>query len=261
MKRILAVIIAVIIWTSQGVAEQPAQGKQNDQDRLDMVARILRRLYPDLIDQPSGPAILQVLFSNGSFGEILQLSLYLRPCRGGGVSVQQSPLPYCGGAHPELRPVDQEKPLLRASVWFSQDQNQRTVVYFGAEFTSLNEQLQQIRDQFKDRLLTHIDFHDTKRYWIENDALQALQAKNPKFGPEHKKEFLLMLPVKSLADVTGCNLHPESAVFVVAVLRDQPPELKWHVEGATASKTASCSTTFEPFEGRLTSFSVNSNLD
>src|ERR1051326_9156312 len=190
MTRILAVIIVLVVLTSHGVAEDPLQGNQNDQDRLDVVARILRGVYPDLIDQPSGPAIVQVLYGNGSFGQILQLSLYLRPSRGGGVTVQKSPLPYCGGEHPELRPVDQEKPLLRASVGFRQDQNQRTVVYFGAGFTSLDEKLLQIRDQFKDRSLTQINFHDTKRYWIENDALQALQSKNPKFGPDHKKEFL-----------------------------------------------------------------------
>jgi hypothetical protein len=265
MTRIVAVIIAAVIWTSQCIAEHPVQGKQNDQDRLDVVARILKRAYPDLADQPNGPAVLQVLFSNGSFGETFQLSLYLRPCRESGVSVKTSSLPDCGGAHPELRPVDQEKPFLRASVGFSQNQNQRTVVYFGAVFTSLDEKLQQIRDQFKNRLFTQIDLHDTKRYWVENDALQALQSKNPKFGPDHKKEFLALLPLKPLADLTSCNLHPESATFVVAVLKDQPPELKWHVEGDLAgppsSETAGCSTTFEPFEGRLTSLSVGPKAD
>src|SRR6185312_4507215 len=68
VKRILTVMIAAVIWTSQGVAEDPVQGKQNEQDRLEVVARILRSVYPDVIDQPSGPAVLQTLFSQGSFG-------------------------------------------------------------------------------------------------------------------------------------------------------------------------------------------------
>lgn len=260
VKRILTVMIAAVIWTSQGVAEDPVQGKQNEQDRLEVVARILRSVYPDVIDQPSGPAVLQTLFSQGSFGGTFQLSFYLRPCRGSGVSAKPSPLPYCGGP-----PIADEKPLLRASVGFGQYKGRLTVVYFGALFTALDEKLQQIRDQFKDRLLTKIDFHDTKRYWIENDALQALLSNSPRFGPDHKKEFLAILPVNPLADVTGCRLHPESAAFVVAVLRDQPPELKWHVDGDVAdpmlSETTVCSAIFEPFEGRLTSLSMRSKTD
>lgn len=260
VTRLLAVIIAALVLTSQGVAENPAKGKQNEQDRLDVVARILREVYPDLIDQPSGPAVLHVLFGNGSFGGRFQLSFYLRPCQEGIVTGAKPPLPNCGGPHPELRPIADEKPLLRASVHFNQNEGRPIVVYFGASFTLLDETLQQIRDQFKDRLLTDFDYHDKKRYWTENDALQALQSKKPRFGPDHKKEFLGLLPVKALADVTGCKLKPESAVFVVAVLKDQPPELKWHIKGDTRgeplSETIDCSATFEPFEGRLTSFSM-----
>ena len=72
-------------------------------------------------------------------------------------------------------------------------------------------------------------------------------------------------PVAVFVDLTGCRLRPDSAEFVVAVLKDQPPELKWHVGGDVndprLSKTTGCSTTFEPFEGRLTSFSMEPKAD
>ena len=213
VRFLFAAILVGHYLALPGMATDKVQVKQNDQDRLEILARFLRTVYPDLTDQPSGPAILHIVFNQGRFGGIFQLSLYLRPCRGEGVSLQRSPLPYCGGAHPELRPVEGEKPLLRASAHFRQNDGQFTLVFFGASFTSVDETLQEIRDQFKDRLLTDFDYHDNKRYWTENDALRALQARNPKYGPEHKKEFLATLPVKALQEVTSCRLHPESAEF------------------------------------------------
>ena len=169
-------------------------------------------------------------------------------------------LRYCG----ETPPVG-EKPFLASGIRFGRYNDHDVIAAFNASGTFVDGALEDVRGQFKDRSFTKDNLHDKRHYWTDDDALQALKSKNPKYGPDHKKELLATLPVAVFVDLTGCRLRPDSAEFVVAVLKDQPPELKWHVGGDVndprLSKTTGCSTTFEPFEGRLTSFSMEPKAD
>jgi hypothetical protein len=99
------------------------------------------------------------------------------------------------------------------------------------------------------------DFGDKQRYWTKDDALKALLPTNPKYGPDHKQEFVASVLIQAIQETTGCTLRMESAEFVILVL-NTPPQLEWSVEGDAAATEASaageCWAWFEPFDGHLT---------
>jgi hypothetical protein len=92
-------------------AEETQQIGMLDYDPFAALALFLRAVYPDL-DSYQGLASLQTGFGSGTF-QFGNVGFEFYPCRMSGVSVQPSPIPYCGTAP--------EKPFLKASLSFGQD--------------------------------------------------------------------------------------------------------------------------------------------
>jgi hypothetical protein len=192
------------------------------------------------------------MFQMGSFG------LEFHPCRLSGVSItpiqrgqapSPPPIPYCG-----VPQSPEDKPFLNVSVGLGADRHRPFISGFNASGSFINGKLQTIRDQFKDRVHAEFDFRDKQRYWTKDDALKALLSTNPKYGTDHKQEFLASVPIQAIQETTGCKL-PWSAEFVILFL-NTPPQLEWSVEGDAAATEASaageCWAWFEPFDGHLT---------
>jgi hypothetical protein len=59
---------------------------------------------------------------------------------------------------------------------------------------------------------------------MKDDALKALLSPNPKYGPDHKQEFLAFVPLQAIQETTGCKLRM-SAEFVILFL-NTPPHLE-----------------------------------
>jgi hypothetical protein len=226
-------------------------------DRLEVLSRFLRTVYPDL-DGEQGLSTLRVGFVGGMF-HMASFGLEFHPCRMSGVSatsVQRGqapsppPIPYCG-----VPQSPGDKPFLNVSVGLGADRHRPFIFGFNASGSFINGKLQTIRDQFKDRVHEERDFRDKQRYWTKDDALKALQSTNPKYGPDHKKEFLASVPIQAIQETTGCKLRMESAEFVILFL-NTPPQLEWSVHGDAAATEASaagnCWALFEPFDGHLT---------
>jgi len=116
-------------------------------------------------------------------------------------------------------------------------------------------ELQAVRDRFKDRVYSD-EFKDKQRYWTEADALKALRSKNPRYDPDHKKEFLATLSTDAIEKVTDCKLRTDSARFEVRRGSSLPPRLEWVLDGdapaTQTSRQAACWASFEPFSGHLT---------
>jgi len=121
------------------------------------------------------------------------------------------------------------------SVGLGADQRRPFIFEFNASGSFVAGKLQAIRDQFKDRVYSDFDLRDKHRYWTKDDALKTLQSNNPKYGPDHKKEFLASLPIQGIQEITGCKLRVESAEFEVLLLTTQPPQLEWSVHGDAAA--------------------------
>ncbi|HKW24569.1 MAG TPA: hypothetical protein VJN48_02220 [Terriglobales bacterium] len=256
IRILLLLIVLSIIFGQQKAFSLPGQnGDQQGTDRrsesqhtgyepFEVMSRFLLAVYPDLAEQ-QGESTFDTPFSGGKFN-LASVRFEFQPCRWSGVT-QHSLLPYCG--------VPQKERFLGAYVMFGRDKR-RPILHFNASGTFIDSQLQAVREQFKSRVLTEYDLKDRKRYWMREEALQALTAKNPKYGPDHKKDFLASLPIAGLQDITGCRLRPETAEFKVVFLKTMPPALEWTVRGdevPDGQEKEECSASFEPFAGRLTS--------
>jgi hypothetical protein len=160
------------------------------------------------------------------------------------------PIPYCG-----VPQSPEDKPFLKVSVVLAQTGTARLSLDSMPRAAFINGKLQTIRDQFKDRVHAEFDFRDKQLYWTKDDALKASLSTNPKYGPDHKQEFLASVPIQAIQETTGCKLRMVSAEFVILVL-NTPPQLEWSVEGDAAATEASaaleCWAWFEPFDGHLT---------
>jgi hypothetical protein len=166
--------------------EETQQIEVVDYDPFAALALFLRAVYPDL-DSYHGLASLQTGFDSSTF-EFDNVGFEFYPCRMSGVSVQPSPMPYCG--------TPPEKPFLKASLSFSRDRQRPFVLGYNARGIFISGKLEDLRDQFKDKVYSDYDFRDKQRYWMAADALEFLHSNNAKFGPDNKKEFISSLPVK-----------------------------------------------------------------
>jgi len=225
-------------------AEETQQIEVMDYDPFTALALFLRAVYPDL-DSYQGLASLQTGFGSSTF-QFGNVGFEFYPCRMSGVSVQPSPIPYCGTAP--------EKPFLKASLSFGQDRQRPFVFGYNARGSFISGRLENLRDQFKDKVYSDYDLRDKQRYWMTADAMEFLHLNNAKFGPDNRKEFIASLPIQAIERTTGCKLRPESAEFQIRGPRN--PELEWTVRGTAVAtkhrKEEECWAMFEPFEGRLT---------
>lgn len=229
-------------------------------DRIEVLERFLKTVYPDLADQLA-MFKLDTTFEGKKGVTIRKLKFY--PCRPtGGVSA-----PMLGGviALSPQRPSPPQPPIAPRcgddptpefehflDVYFDlgAEYQARPIFKFAASGTYVDEKLQELREEFAG-----------KPYPTDDEALQALLSKHPKFGPKNKKEFLASVPLEKIREITGCRLRPETVTFVMELEENPqhlPPDLQWHIFGtAPATETlsaADCSATFEPFNGRLTLF-------
>jgi hypothetical protein len=243
IDRGILVVALVAIWLIAGnnavdARDVGGNGRENGgYDRLELLSRFLRGVYPDLVDK-QGLSTLQIAFTSGVF-ELTSVNFEFHPCRMSGVSLEAAALPYCGAPSSVG-----DKPFLGATVDFGTDKR-RPIRSFTASGSLVDDnRLRDIRRQFDGS-------------WKEDDALRALQSANPIYGPEHKKEFIASLPIRDIQDVAGCRLRPESAEFVVKLWGTLPPELQWTVRGDAAAtqmlnEKTDCWASFEPFAGRMT---------
>lgn len=226
-------------------------------DRIQVIESLLKTVYPDLADKVA-MFKLDATFE-GTRGVTIR-SLKFHPC----VPATSVSTPTIGGASllgPQSQPPpspprcgDEATPGFEhfLDVYFDLGAGHQTrpIFKFAASGSYIDGRLQELREQFAGR-----------PYPTDDEAVQSLLSKNPKFGPRNKKEFLATVPLEKIREITGCQLRPETATFVMELEENPqhlPPDLQWHIFGtAPATKTltaADCSATFEPFEGRLTLF-------
>jgi hypothetical protein len=186
------------------------------------------------------------------------LGLEFHSCRMSGVfitPIQRGQAPSPPPIRRGVPPSPGDKPFLNVSMGLGADRHRPFIFGFNASGSFINGKLQSIRDQFKDRVHAEFDFRDKQRYWTKDDALKASLSTNPKYGPDHRQEFLASVPIQAIQETTGCKLRRESAEFVILFL-NTPPQLEWSVERDAAAAEASAAgegwAWFEPFDGHLT---------
>jgi hypothetical protein len=225
-------------------------------DRIEVLERFLKTIYPGLEDQLA-MFELDTTFEGRRGVTIRNLKFY--PCRPAtSVSAPtiilglQPPTPPPLPIPPRCgeEPTPEFEHFLDISFDLGGGHQVRPIFKFAASGTYVDGKLQELREQFAG-----------KPYPTDDETVRALLSKNPKYAPNDKKRFLASLPLESIRAVTGCRLRPQTAVFVVELEENPqhlPPDLQWHIFGtAPATKTlaaTNCSATFEPFEGRLTLF-------
>ncbi len=234
------------------------QEEDDGYDHLKALGHFVDAIYPDLAHHGLATLTMTASFDDGGFN-MATMSIELHPCRESGVSMEKKPVHYCGES---VRPGD--RPFLGATVKFRPDK-ERPIFAFNAAGTFVSEQVETIRDEFKEKLYAEDESRDKQRYWTTQDALEVLRSKKPSYGPENKTALLKWLPFREIRQFTGCKLRPESAQFEVKRSPDilpktVPPRLEWVVRGVVPAiekmKEEKCSASFEPFEGNLTSFEV-----
>jgi len=245
MKKVLLlghlVAIAYFVVVSQGVSAAQARMKPPfDYDRIETISSLLRAAYPELAES-EGMLTLEAVFPHSG-----GINFRFHRCRAGsGIAVPttvrgQKPaspfLPACGG---DSASIDQ---FFSAHIDLGSDRD-RPVVRFLASGTFIDAKVQSVRELFKNR-----------RNWTKSEALEALLAKSPTYGPTDKKKFVRTLAVDEIRKATGCRLLPDSATFEVELGDGLPPEVEWSMQGevVTDQVAGECQALFEPFNGRLT---------
>lgn len=218
--------------------------------RIEIVEQFLKVIYPSL-DKQVAMVKIDATLEAGSHVTVRSVLLY--PCRpSGSVPAEQASLdpstpntpqdrrPWCGAD-----PTPEYENYLRVFLDFGGDW-QRPISRFATQGDFVDAKLQELRHQF-----------GGKPYPSDEEAIRALLARNPRYGPNNKSEFLAVVPFAKIAELSSCRLDPRTAVFSSDRNGDYP-DLQWHIFGtAPATKTlkqAKCSAAFEPFEGRLTLF-------
>jgi hypothetical protein len=265
--KITAVIFTLVVWLfgiSQGAQNNaPNHTNKIGYDRLEMFSHFLWAVYPDLSAQ-QGLSTLRIGVSDGGFQFDTFFRFEFHPCRlsagalsgipGPSLSGQQStPVSVSNCGTPQF---PAEKPFLNISVGFGPDKSRPFVNGVKASGSFIDGKLQTVRDQFNSRVYADVDLRDKDRYWTRADALEVLEYSHPKYGPEHKKEFLALLPIRGIQETTGCKLRENSIEFVVRLTNTEPPQLMWSLHGdamaTEISPVGHCWALFEPFGGRLT---------
>jgi hypothetical protein len=261
-KSIYALMLVCGLWALP--SQEFALMSQNTQrilryDRIEVLGRFLRAVYPDLGDRLAMFDI-DSTFEGKAGITIRNLKFY--PCDPThvivptiglpmGLQAESSPQPNsptpppCGG-----EPTPEFEHFLDVSLDLGAGHEERPIFRFTASGTYVDGKLQNLRDQFAG-----------KPYPTDDEAIRDLLSKQPKYGPINKERFLALVPLAKIREVTGCRLSPQTAKFIVELEENPqhlPPDLQWHIYGtAPAAKglTAdTCSAAFEPFEGHLTAF-------
>jgi hypothetical protein len=224
-----------------------------DYDRIEVTSNFLKAAYPELAGG-EGMLVIDAVFPHS--GEI---NFTFRRCRSGsGVPGPGEPSPPVPGCWPP--PPPREEAFLAAQISLGEERQQPVHSFYANGSFVVDARLKAIRNQFKGRVYSDKPT-DKPHSWTESDALRVLQSENPKFGPDHRHEFLAAIPNDAIQRVTGCKLLSETAHFDVFIWRTQPPRLEWVVNGVVtaskASQQANCSASFEPFQAHLTSFVIN----
>lgn len=258
MRITIGSILIFVLLAATGLVgqTQPTQADKSmpQYDRIQSVREFLQTIYPELSNQDGLLTIIIGLSDDGT------MRLSFRPCRTGsgvpGSSEQPSSrVPDCFPAYgPE------EEAFLSADIFgFTRDRSRPIgSIYLRGNY--IDPQLRALKKQFRGRVYSD---QATKKphFWTESSALRDLQSEHPKFGPSNKAEFLAAIPTDAVQKVAGCKLLTDTAQFQVFVWPTQPPRLEWVVNGdAAATETspkASCTASFEPFYGRMTSFAIN----
>lgn len=140
-------------------------------------------------------------------------------------------------------------PALSARFVFDWQTEAKELVIMAAGGTVLNGRT----DKFIEELKRH-------PAWSDTQVIAALDEAGARFGPNHKSEFLRVLPIRELKPFTG-ELELISVEFYLSELdldgkrsKVAPSwfvRAKWHGPGDLEED---CNLIFEPFEGRLMSF-------
>jgi len=108
----------------------------------------------------------------------------------------------------------------------------------------------------QDKLAEEVNKHPK---WSDAQIIAALNAAGPKFGPDHKAEFLRALPIEKLKPFLGGEIEVLSAEFSLRYRTFEEAHeasLSWIVQTTWRSsdgREATCNLAFEPFDGHLTS--------
>ena len=109
----------------------------------------------------------------------------------------------------------------------------------------------------RDKLAEEVNKHPK---WSEAQITAALNTAGPKFGPDHKAEFLRALPIEKLKPFLGGEIEVLSAEFDLwyrdSEQESREADLTWLVQTnwrSSDGREAKCNLVFEPFDGHLTS--------
>jgi hypothetical protein len=249
--------LGLLIASALTLTGQDAPSVETDMtpacDRIELISQFLRVVYPELA-ATDGMLTIDAIFPHAG-----DLYFTFRRCRsgsgtaGGRLLGQSMPkqIPNCWP-----KPVGGGEDFLSARISWAADKHRPISSFFANGNFLMGSGLGAIREEFRNRVYSQYDLHDKQRYWTDDDALRALRSKNPKYGPDNKKEFVTRLPVAGIERLTGCRLLPQSSRFEIK-LTSGLPGLEWIVSGSEAatetSSQGTCSAAFEPFNGRLTS--------
>jgi hypothetical protein len=145
-RGILTIPVAVccLVLGNNAIDAQdtPQEMEYSGYDRLELLSRFLRTVYPDLAEH-QGLSTLRIGFGSGFF-RLASVDLEFHPCRMSGVSPRPGPLPYCGA--PALVG---EEPFLNMNIGFANDKR-RPIWTFSASGTFIEDsRLEAVRNQNK----------------------------------------------------------------------------------------------------------------
>ncbi len=245
-KKLFCFLILLLSLT----ASFALQAKDKDWgpfDRLRVMQKFLDAVYPDLKNS-RGLLILRTEEFHAATGAMDEIdAIQCHPGSGvpGGSVPGQPPaasMQHCAGLYPP-----DPSYFLTVQVWFSTKYPIRSYSA-GGSFTEMRSK------SVRKEIIDHPE-------WNEQQRIEALRQANPRFGPDHKKEFLSTVPVEAIRKFTGCYLQSETAALYAWRSDDVPPDppvaaIAWRISGKSHNASRhhdACSAAFEPFEGRLIS--------
>jgi uncharacterized protein YndB with AHSA1/START domain len=188
-------------------------------DRLIVTQKFLDAVYPNL-KTSEGLITLRSQAFHADGGAMDEIDVI--PCDpGSGIAGGYRPgepphLLHCTGLYPS-RPSD----FLSVEVRFF---TEFPIHYFSARGSFLGSKGKPARQE----IIDHPE-------WNEEQRIETLRRSGPTFGPEHKQEFLRIVPVDAIRRFTGCNLQPETDVLI-ASRAEAPPDppvagFGWRISG------------------------------
>ena len=211
-------------------------------DRLTVIQKFLDAVYPSLRTS-EGLIILRSQAFHAAGGAMDEIDVI--PCDpGSGVAGgyrpgELPPLLHCTGLYPS-GPSE----FLSAEAGFS---TEFPIRYFSAQGSFLGSKGKPAQQE----IIGHPE-------WSEEQRIEALRHSGPRFGPEHKQEFLQIVPIDAIRRFTGCSLQPQTAVLFASreEASPDPPvaSFAWRISGQydhPRQRDEKCAAFFEPFDGKL----------